>query len=173
MDIGELISNVPGLKGLLIKTAMRIMSKPKKKNSIKFKEKLEAEGHQVSIIDHKNFLVAMKDTFMPVKEFQKRYDLIVYYLNICSLSNQTSMSIPFASILGSDSPWFVHEIPTVLVSFGSPYHDLDAPMVPTFINAYMANDFSIDSVISKLQGKSKFKGVSPVKLDLKEFDGTI
>ena len=44
----------------------------------------------------------------------------------------------------------------------NPFHLIDVPMVPTYINAYNGNDVSLDLVIEKIMGKSEFKGVSPV-----------
>jgi beta-N-acetylhexosaminidase len=64
--------------------------------------------------------------------------------------------------MGNDVPWFVAEIPTLFVSLGSPYHLQDVPMIKTFINAYGANDETIDLVFEKLAGLSKFSGTSPV-----------
>lgn len=55
-----------------------------------------------------------------------------------------------------------HEIPTVMVSFGHPYHLFDAPRVPTYINAYTTIDAAQEAVVRKLTGAEPFSGVSPV-----------
>lgn len=66
----------------------------------------------------------------------------------------------------------VHEIPTLMVSLGNPYHLLDAPMIKTYVNAYCNSDTVIDAVLEKLLGRSVFQGQSPVdpfcgKMDLR------
>ena len=64
--------------------------------------------------------------------------------------------------MGPDIPWYVTELPTICVSVNNPFHLIDVPMVPTYINAYNGNDVSLDLVIEKIMGKLEFKGVSPV-----------
>ena len=57
-----------------------------------------------------------------------------------------------------DMPWYVHELPTILVSTASPNMLPDMPQVKTYINAYDDHDFNIDILLDKLEGKSEFKG---------------
>ena len=59
--------------------------------------------------------------------------------------------------LGNNLPWFVKEIPTLLISFGNPYHLFDLPMVETVVNTYCNYDHFIEAGISKLVVKSTFK----------------
>ena len=63
---------------------------------------------------------------------------------------------------GWDNPWYVNEIPTLFVSFDSPFHLADVPQVKNYINCYDAVDSSIDAFVNKIMGESEFKGKSPV-----------
>jgi beta-N-acetylhexosaminidase len=55
-----------------------------------------------------------------------------------------------------------HDLPTVMVSLGHPYHLYDAPRVPCYINAYSNVPPSQRAVANCLVGKAEFLGVSPV-----------
>ena len=64
--------------------------------------------------------------------------------------------------MGPDIPWYVTELPTVFVSVNHPFHLIDVPMVPTYINAYSPDRDVIRQVVDKITGKSEFKGRSTV-----------
>ncbi|MEG2206236.1 MAG: glycosyl hydrolase family 3, partial [Oscillospiraceae bacterium] len=51
---------------------------------------------------------------------------------------------------------------TVFVSVNNPFHLIDVPMVPTYINAYNGTPAAIHAVVEKIVGKSTFKGESTV-----------
>ena len=55
-----------------------------------------------------------------------------------------------------------HDIPTVMISFGHPYHLYDAPRVPCYINAYSNVASSQLAVLERLTGNAPFTGISPV-----------
>jgi beta-N-acetylhexosaminidase len=55
-----------------------------------------------------------------------------------------------------------HDLSTVMVSLGHPYHLYDAPRVPCYINAYSNVPPSQRAVANCLVGKAEFLGVSPV-----------
>jgi beta-N-acetylhexosaminidase len=88
--------------------------------------------------------------------------LTLYLANLETASNQTTVRIDWAKKHALDSPRYVHEIPYAFVSFANPYHLIDAPRVQAYINAYTANDRTIEAVINKLLGLSPFVGRSPV-----------
>ncbi len=102
--------------------------------------------------------------FDNVRELKEKYDLILYIGNIETASNKTTARLNWHTLfgLGNNMPWFVHEVPTVFVSVGNPYHLQDVPMIPTFINGYCNSEYVIRAVVEKLLGKSAFKGKSPV-----------
>ena len=64
--------------------------------------------------------------------------------------------------LGDDAPWFVSEVPALMISTAYPYHLFDAPMLRTYINAYAGTAGFREAVMDKLMGRSAFTGVSPV-----------
>lgn len=59
-------------------------------------------------------------------------------------------------------PTYTKDIPTVAISFQSPYLLMDIPMVGTYINAYTETRYTCKAVLDKILGRSEFKGVSPV-----------
>ena len=83
------------------------------------------------------------------------------------------MRIEYKSFAGFDSPWFVKEVPTMMISVANPYHQYDLENVETVVNAYSSSEDVLDALVSKLVGKSEFKGVSPVNLKFKPFVGDI
>lgn len=99
-----------------------------------------------------------------VTSFSKDYDAVLYVANIQNASNQTVTRVHWHTLfgLGNNLPWFTKEVPTMLLSFGNPYHLYDLPMVDTVINAYCNYDHFIEMAIKKVTGESSFKGVSPV-----------
>ena len=56
----------------------------------------------------------------------------------------------------------IHDVPTMMVSIDNPYHLIDAPRIPTYINAYTSEDIVVETLVEKIAGESTFKGVSPV-----------
>ncbi|MFT8469934.1 MAG: glycoside hydrolase family 3 N-terminal domain-containing protein [Oenococcus sp.] len=97
-----------------------------------------------------------------IREIKNSYDLICYFANIKTASNQTNVRINWLPPMGVDMPWFVNEIPTLFVSIANPYHLQDVPMIKTYINAYTANEFNPEIIVEKLVGKSGFKGKNPI-----------
>ena len=64
--------------------------------------------------------------------------------------------------MGFNCPNYIKSIPTAFISFANPYHLVDVPRIPTFINAYKFKEATVDAVIDKMLGRSPFKGVNPV-----------
>lgn len=98
----------------------------------------------------------------PVGEFVDKYDLII----TAAAVNGTGMTVERVgwgfSKGGKEIPWYVHEIPTIVVSFKSPFLLADVPQAKTYINTYDANEVTIDALVAKLTGESEFVGVDPV-----------
>lgn len=125
-----------------------------------FRNRLCENGFQVTVYEKEGFEVAGE----AVEDFKSRYDLVLYIGNIETASNKTVSRIQWHTMfgMGNNTPWMVHEIPTMFISVGNPYHLLDAPMVKTYINGYCNSDYVIDAVIDKILGKSEFLGISTV-----------
>lgn len=96
--------------------------------------------------------------------FKAQFDLVLYVVLSDAASNNTTVRLNWHTVWGwgNNTPWFVKEVPTLMVSMGNPYHLLDAPMIQTYINAYCYSRQYAEAVMEKLMGRSGFKGVSPV-----------
>jgi beta-N-acetylhexosaminidase len=55
-----------------------------------------------------------------------------------------------------------HDMPTLMISFGWPYHLFEAPGVWGYVNAYMAHPDTQKIVLEALMGQRAFEGTSPV-----------
>ena len=99
---------------------------------------------------------------MAFRDIADNYDLILYFCNLATKSNQTTVRIEWLNPMGSNVPRYVTSVPTVFISTENPYHLLDVPMVRTYINTYGLNDATLPCLIDKLAGRSKFVGKSPV-----------
>lgn len=131
----------------------------------KFGKRLEAEGFEVEFIDHSNPEHVLKSFRTSTQDFIDSYDLIIYFVKKDTKSNQTNLRLEFKSPYGFDAPWFIHEVPTMFVSVGNPYHHYDLEQILTGINGYSPTDEVLNAIVEKLVGDSEFVGVSPVKLD--------
>lgn len=120
----------------------------------------EREGFQVELYkdDPADGFYAEK-----VSKFKEKYDLVVYLVDMENKSNYVTNRLAWNTMHGSNSqPWFVKEVPTIMISMANPYHLLDAPMVPVYINTYCNTEFTRKALMDKLCGRSEFKGKSPV-----------
>lgn len=98
----------------------------------------------------------------PISGLTDNYDLVISVAKVDGLM-QPIERVYWPSTKGTnDIPWYVHEIPTIFVSFACPNHLPDVPQVKTFVNAYDDKDFTQVAVLDKLEGKSEFTGVSPI-----------
>lgn len=131
----------------------------------KFKDCLEKEGFVVEFIDHSNPEHVQKSFRTSTKDFIDSYDLIIYFVKKDTKSNQTNLRLEFKSPFGFDAPWFIHEVPTMFVSVGNPYHQYDLEQVMTGVNGYSPTNEVLAAIVDKLLGNTGFVGVSPVKLD--------
>ena len=123
-------------------------------------EKLTREGFQVTPYEPENY-----ETYrFGVKPFTEKYDAVLYLGNVENASNQTTNRIHWATYWGhgDNVPWFVHEVPVLFASLANPYHMVDVPMIPTYINCYSNNDDTLDALVEKLMGRDTFRGQSPI-----------
>ena len=123
-------------------------------------EKLTREGFQVTPYEPENY-----ETYrFGVKPFTEKYDAVLYLGNVENASNQTTNRIHWTTYWGhgDNVPWFVHEVPVLFASLANPYHMVDVPMIPTYINCYSNNDDTLDALVEKLMGRDTFRGQSPI-----------
>lgn len=99
---------------------------------------------------------------LPVEEFISRYDAAFLIANVDGFSQSNERRLHWMMPMGPDIPWYVTELPTVFISVKNPFHLIDVPMVPTYINTYNKDREAIRQTIEKIMGKSDFKGISSV-----------
>lgn len=145
-----------------------------------WKQRFEAEGFAVTVRDRRVSITVqdmgdiphmseekkalMHEMYRSVGEVHEDYDLYVYIVNMENASNNTTLRLNWnvAFGLGDDAPWFVSEVPALMISTAYPYHLFDAPMLRTYINAYAGTPDYQSAVMDKLMGRSAFVGKSPV-----------
>lgn len=141
-----------------------------------FKESLQAKGYEVIDLDFgvgfENMSAFLELSDMKVKQVKQLADVFVYVTEYLPASNKTSIRINYRSFAGLDAPWFIEDVPTMYVSFGSPYHGYDLADVKTGINCYFNSKSVIDAAVDKIVN-GNFTGVSPVSLDFKPFIGRV
>ncbi len=121
---------------------------------------LREKGFEVSIFQPKQG--GLEGLMASSMELEQNYDLLLYSANLATKSNQTTVRIEWQEPMGSNVPVYMTSIPTVFVSIENPYHLLDAPRVPVYINCYQSDEEVLRALVDKLMGKSTFKGKSPV-----------
>ena len=97
-----------------------------------------------------------------VGEFTNSYDAAIVLCNVGSFSTTNERSLHWTIPMGPEIPWYASEILTVGISVAHPFHLIDLPMVPVYINTYNGSREALKQTVEKLIGKSEFKGVSPV-----------
>lgn len=145
-----------------------------------WKAQFEKEGFEVTVRDRRTAITVedfiepekmtpekgklMHEMYRSVEEMKQDYDLYVYICNMENASNNTTLRLNWNVCfgLGDDAPWFVSEIPTMMISTAYPFHLFDAPMIDTYINSYSGNQEFIQATMEKIMGRSEFCGVSPV-----------
>lgn len=98
-----------------------------------------------------------------IKEFRENQDLIITLVDIPGGFQPVARPGFGMSKGGGEIPWYVHELPVVVVGTGQPFVLADIPQARTYINTYDSDDQTFDALVAKLmQGKDAFKGVDPV-----------
>lgn len=141
-----------------------------------FKNNLIIRGYEVVDLDFgvgfENMPGFLKLSDMTISELKSLADVFIYVAEYLPASNKTSIRINYRSFAGLDAPWFINEVPTMYVSFGSPYHGYDFADIKTGINAYYNSEHVIEAVAEKISS-GVFTGTSPVNLDFKPFKGKV
>ncbi len=151
-----------------------LINQGKKRASDTLKELLEARGHEVSIWENTEERIkklpdeerpaAIQNVYAskrPISEITDHYDLIINLVDVNS-GGATQRIIWPAAKGTPDQPFYVHEVPTIVVSVQHPFALADMPQVGTYINAYDSLPNTISSLVEKLSGDSEFTGVSSV-----------
>ncbi len=141
-----------------------------------FAEELRKAGHEVEIFEsaidrllklpeaeRATGLMNMYAGKAPISGLTSKYDLIINVAQVVG-GMQPVERVSWPASKGTpDLPWYVHEVPAILISFSTPFLLADAPAVKCLINAYDARPDTVAATAAKLaQGVDAFKGVSPV-----------
>ncbi|WP_161978547.1 glycoside hydrolase family 3 protein [Streptococcus sp. S784/96/1] len=151
-----------------------LINSGKKRASDTLKEFLEARGHEVSIWENTEERIkklpeeerpaAIQNVYAskrPISQITDNYDLIINLVDVNS--GGTTQRIIWPAAKGTpDQPFYVHEVPTIVVSVQHPFALADMPQVGTYINAYDGMPSTMEALVKKLSGESDFTGVSPV-----------
>lgn len=93
-----------------------------------------------------------------IADFVKDMDLV---LTVCDVANgRPAFGL---SKGGGEIPWYVFEVPVVVVGVGAPTMLADLPQARTYINTYDAKDPTLDAFIEQMMtGSEAFKGQDPI-----------
>ena len=93
-----------------------------------------------------------------IADFVKDMDLV---LTVCDVSS--GRPVFGLSRGGGEIPWYVFEVPVVVVVVGQPTMLADLPQARTYINTYDSKDFTLDAFVDQLMtGPEAFKGQDPI-----------
>ena len=140
-------------------------------------EKLRERGFQVdryesqlekvrgkSLEETKTILANAYAGKSPISDLTDNYDMVLSIANVNGIGQAIERPYWPGTKGTLDMPWYVHELPVVLVSTASPNLLPDMPQVKTYIAAYDEKDFTADAVLDKMAGKSEFKGKPATEL---------
>lgn len=110
-----------------------------------------AEGQKPDI----NIYFAGKNA---ISDFIKDMDLVITLCDVPSGRPSFGMSKG-----GGEIPWYVFELPVVVVGCGQPTMLADIPQARTYINTYDAKEGTLDVLVEKLlTGEDAFTGTDPI-----------
>ena len=116
----------------------------------------------VAELERRGFEVTLNDGASRVKgatlDYRSEVDAAIVVANVVGYAAENNYRIRWKTPMSTDAPWYVHEVPTVMVSLNYTTHLHDATMVKAYINAYNDTDQTIGLVIDKIMGDSDFRG---------------
>ena len=171
-----MIVYVTGLEGKGLGSALKAMGSGKKTPAEVLKDKLEARGFDVRIYESPidkiqkqvaagekvdfNIYFAGKDT---VSEFAGAQDLIITLVDVAGGFQAVARPGFGMTKGGGEIPWYVFELPVVVVGCQQPTILADIPQARTYINTYDTQASTLDALVEALAaGKDAFKGKDPI-----------
>ena len=93
-----------------------------------------------------------------IADFLKDMDMVI---TLCDVSSgRPSFGL---SKGGGEIPWYVYELPVVVVGCGQPTMLADIPQARTYINTYDSKDHTLDALVEKLlAGEDAFTAIDPI-----------
>ncbi len=99
----------------------------------------------------------------PIKEFRENQDLIITLVDIAGGFQPVARPAFGMTTGGGEIPWYVFELPVVVIGTGHPFVLADIPQARTYINTYDSKDSTLDALVEKLMtGEEAFTGKDPV-----------
>lgn len=99
----------------------------------------------------------------PIKEFRENQDLIITLVDIAGGFQPVARPAFGMTKGGGEIPWYVFELPVVVIGTGHPFVLADIPQARTYINTYDGKDGTLDALVEKLMaGEEAFTGKDPV-----------
>ena len=116
----------------------------------------------VAELEQRGFEVTVNDGTTRVKgstlEYRDQVDAALIVANVVGYGAQNNYRIQWKTAMSNECPWYVEEVPTVMVSLNFTTHLHDATMVKAYINAYHDNPETLRLLVDKIMGESEFKG---------------
>ncbi len=113
-------------------------------------------------LEKRGFEVTVNDGTTRVKgrtlDYRKNVDAALIIADVVGYGAQNNYRIQWKTAMSNECPWYVQEVPTIMVSLNFTTHLHDATMVKCYINAYHNNKEIIKQVVDKIMGESEFKG---------------
>lgn len=171
-----MIVSVDGLTSGLLSIGAAMMSGGGKKPAEVLRDKLIAKGFDAFIYEsplaqlQKEMASGKKPDInmyfagkTPINEFVGKQDLIITLVNVAGGFQPVARPGFSMSKGGGEIPWYVHELPVIVVGTQQPFILADIPQARTYINTYDAADQTLDALVEKLMaGKEAFLGKDPV-----------
>jgi beta-N-acetylhexosaminidase len=130
------------------------------------KAAFEKEGFRVFLRDRTKYnglWSSMEENNKGVALMTEHYDAAVYVVKY-NWGDELAMHLSWKGFhaRGNDAPWFIAELPTMMISMGYPYYLNDVPMMKTYVNTYGMTPYTLDALMAKLCGREPFTGISPI-----------
>lgn len=98
-----------------------------------------------------------------IKDFVEKQDLIITLVDIAGGFQPVARPAFGMTKGGGEIPWYVHELPVIVIGTKQPFVLADIPQARTYINTYDALDSTMDALVEKLMtGADAFTGCDPV-----------
>lgn len=98
-----------------------------------------------------------------IKDFVENQDLIITLVDIAGGFQPVARPAFGMTKGGGEIPWYVHELPVIVIGTKQPFVLADIPQARTYINTYDALDSTFDALVDKLmKGEDAFEGHDPV-----------
>lgn len=98
-----------------------------------------------------------------IKDFVSGQDLIITMVDIAGGFQPVARPSFGMTKGGGEIPWYVFELPVIVLGTQQPFVLADIPQARTYINTYDTADSTLDALVEKLMsGADAFKGKDPV-----------